>query len=128
MLITVQRTDKSSDGIFGNLSIDSDPFKCITEENLATAILAGVYDVTFMWSDHFGQIMPHILVPNRTAVEVHWANYPNQLEGCLALGTTEDMKDDAILESKDAWIGFVKTITDQPALKIKFVDDFGFIA
>ena len=124
MLITVQRTNKTNDGIFGNLMIDINPFKCVTEENLLKIIPAGIYDLLFMWSDHFQQIMPHVIVSGRIAIEVHWANYPMQLEGCLALGTTEDLAGDAINESKVAWLQFVVAITDQPSIKIKYVDDF----
>ena len=125
MIITVTRTHKSQDGIFGNLSVDVDPFKCVTLENLGLCIPTGTYDVLFMWSDHFQQIMPHVMVPNRTAIEIHWANFPNQLEGCLALGTQDDFAHDAIMQSKDMWIEFVKTISDQPSIKIKYVEDYG---
>lgn len=125
MLITVTRTNKSADGIFGTLAIDTSTYKCVTEENLQLAILPGTYTVLFMWSDHFQQIMPHMIVPGRDAIEVHWANWPKQLLGCIALGTTEDFEDDMITESKIAWIGFVKAITDQPAITIRIIEDYG---
>lgn len=125
MLITVYRTQKTSDGIFGNLSIDRSPFRCVTEENLVLSIPAGTYDILFMWSENFQQIMPHVMVPSRTAIEIHWANWPKQLEGCLALGTEVDMAANQVTESKKAWVGFVKAISDQPALKIKYVEDYG---
>lgn len=132
MIITETRTTKSSDGIFGNLSVDIDPFKCVTLENKAMAIPPGIYDLTFMWSDHFQQIMPHIIVPGRVAIEIHWANYPvgpdptkPQLEGCVATGTEAEFSADCIDQSKVAWIGFVKTITDQPNIKYKIVEDYG---
>jgi len=124
MLITVTRTNKTADGVFGNLHIDNDPFKCVTLERLAMIIPVGVYDLLFMWSVHFQQIMPHVIVPGRTAIEVHWANYPTQLDGCTALGTQLDLQDDMIEESKDAWVGFVQAITDQPAIKIKYTEDY----
>jgi hypothetical protein len=125
MLVTVTRTHKTSDGSFGNLQIDTDPFKCVTLEKSSTLIPVGVYDLLFMWSNHFQQIMPHVIVPGRTAIEIHWANYPTQLDGCTALGTQTDLQSDMIEESKDAWIGFVQAITDQPAIKIKYVEDYG---
>lgn len=124
MLITVYRTNKTVDGIFGNLSLDRDPFRCVTLEKLMTVVPAGIYDVLFMWSEHFGQIMPHVLVPGRVVIEIHWANWPNQLDGCLALGTQASFGQDMITQSKDAWIGFVKAITDQPAIKIKYIEDY----
>jgi hypothetical protein len=125
MLATLTRTNKTSDGIFGNLALDTNPYKCVTEENLALAIPPGTYQVLYMWSENFQQIMPHIIVPNRTAIEIHWANWPKQLEGCVALGTEEDLLQDSIIESKDAWIAFVKAITDQPALALHIVEDYG---
>ena len=125
MIVTVTRTHKSTDGIFGNLAIDIDPFKCVTLENLQLEIPAGTYPVWYRWSNDFQQIMPHIIVPERTAVMLHWANWPKQLLGCIALGDEEDFKDDAIDESKDAWIKFVQAITDQPSLTLKVVEDYG---
>jgi Family of unknown function (DUF5675) len=140
MLITITRTNKISnptygDGAFGNLAIDTDPFKCVTLENADTLIPANaIYDVLFMWSDNFQQIMPHIIVPGRTAVEIHWANWvkdPTQpvgkqqlLDGCTSLGQQADFGADAIWNSKAAWIQFCQAITDQPSIKIKYVEDY----
>lgn len=125
MLITVTRTNKTQDGIFGNLSADASSFKCLTEENLVLAIPPGIYDVLFMWSNNFQQIMPHVIVPNRTAIEIHWANWPKQLEGCLALGTQEELDQDMIEQSKIAWTAFVQQVlTDQPSVKIKYIEDY----
>jgi len=128
MLITVTRTNKSTDGIFGTLVIDANSFKCVTLENLALAIPAGSYPVLYRWSPDFQQIMPHIIVPNRTDIMVHWANWPKQLLGCISLGTELDFQDDMITESKKAWIGFVQAITDQPSLTLKVTEDYGPVA
>jgi hypothetical protein len=106
------------------MDIDTNPFKCASAENLALCIPPGIYDVLFMWSEHFQQIMPHIMVPGRTAIEIHWANYPVQLEGCIAVGEDDSPTDDLITESKVHWISFVKAITDQPSIKIKVVEDY----
>ena len=124
MIGTLTRTHKSTDGIFGNMAIDIDPFKCVTLENLQLEIPAGTYPVWYRWSNDFQQIMPHIIVPGRTAVMLHWANWPKQLLGCIALGDEEDFKDDAINESKDAWIKFAQAITDQPTLTLKIIEDY----
>src|ERR1700753_727141 len=122
MVITVARTNRTKDGIFGNLSIDVSPFKCVTEENLILAIKSGIYPVQWMWSEHFQQVMPSILVPGRTAIEIHWANVPNQLEGCIALGTSIEIENNWINESKIAWVGFVKSIVNQPTITIKVIE------
>lgn len=124
MIITTVRNYKTIDGIFGILSIDTSAFKCAVAENLLKVIPPGAYDVLFMWSEHFQQIMPHIIVPGRTAIEIHWANWPIQLEGCLALGQDDDKGDDMVTSSKNTWISFVKAISDQPSLKIKITEDY----
>ena len=133
MLITVTRTNKTFDSCFGNLVIDTNSFKCVTLENVLTLISANiVYDILFMWSNDFQQIMPHIIVPGRTAIEIHWANYvidPKdkthiELKGCTALGTAAELSADCIDQSKIAWVEFVKAITDQPSIKIKYVEDY----
>jgi Family of unknown function (DUF5675) len=123
MIVTVTRTNKTSDGIFGNLAIDTNPFKCVTEEILSMSISVGTYPMAWMLSEHFDQIMPHIIVPGREAIEIHWANYPKQLEGCIALGTEVELSNDCIDESKIAWKGFIKAILNQPNLMLKIVED-----
>lgn len=124
MIITIRRTNKTNDGIFGNLSLDTNSFKCVTLENLSLAIAVGSYPIVWMWSEHFGQIVPQIVVPNRTAIEIHWANVPSQLEGCIALGTETELNQDAISQSKIAWIGFIKAILNEPSLMLKLAEDF----
>lgn len=124
MVITVTRTNKTSDGIFGNLSIDTSPFKCVTMEISSLCIPVGIYAMDLMWSEHFQQIMPQIIVPGRVAIEQHWANYPYQLEGCQALGTTTELSKDCIDQSKIAWIAYVKAILNQPILTLKVIEDY----
>lgn len=124
MVITLIRKNRTNDGIFGMLSLDTDPFKCVTMEIASLCIPVGIYGMDFMWSDHFQQIMPHIIVPGRTAIEIHWANYPSQLEGCIALGTVFDSGNDQIIQSKVSWIGFIKSILNQPNLTLKVNEDF----
>ena len=125
MILQVTRLNQTDDGIFGNLTIEANPFKCVTMELLSLAIPIGAYPVAWMWSEHFQQIMPQIIVPGREAIELHWANVPTQLEGCVALGTETELANDRIDESKDAWIGFIKTILNQPALVLKVTEDYG---
>jgi len=90
MTIIVQRKSKTEDGIFGELSLDWHPFKCVTMENLKDAIPVGIYPVEFTYSPHFNRVMPLLDVPNREAIRIHWANFPAQLEGCIAVGTNVD--------------------------------------
>lgn len=90
MRITIQRKSSTVDGIFGVLTLDWNPFTCVTLENRDKAIPAGIYEVDFSYSPHFNRIMPLILVPGREGVRYHWANFPAQLEGCIAVGTAVD--------------------------------------
>ena len=129
MILTVQRTNKSADGIFGNLSIDTSTFKCVTLENLDKEIPTGVYDVNFTFSPHFNRVMPHIIVPVRDAlasgdagIRIHWANFPTQLEGCIAVGTAVD--GDSIDESLIPFNQLYAIIQGQEGLKIKIQEDY----
>lgn len=97
MNIIVQRKSKSIDGIFGVMTLDWNAFTCVTLENLDKCIPKGTYEVDFNYSPHFNRIMPHILVPSRDSasggdagIRIHWANFPAQLEGCIAVGTAVD--------------------------------------
>ena len=133
MLITVTRTSKTQDGIYGNLIIDGNPFKCVTMENLNKEILAGVYNMDFTFSPHFNRIMPHLIVPDRdtlaggdAGIRIHWANFPAQLEGCIAVGTTLD--GDSIDESLIPFNQLYAIIQGQQGLKIKVQEDYGPVA
>ena len=98
MLIQVKRTKKTFDGILGVMTLQGNPFICYTIENLEKSIPAGTYDVVWAWSPKFNRETPHIIVPNRTFIEIHTANYPYQLEGCIAVG--DHLEDDAVDNSK----------------------------
>lgn len=127
MLITVQRKTKTSDGIFGQLTLDWNPFTCVTLENLAKSIPAGLYDVNFTYSPHFNRVMPHIIVPSRdqlaggdAGIRVHWANFPAQLEGCIAVGTMVD--GDSIDESLVPFNQLYAILNMQAGIKIQVND------
>lgn len=68
-------------------------FICYTMENLAHQISSGTYSAQLDKSPHLGYVCPHLQVPDRDAlaggdagIRLHIANYPSQLEGCVALG------------------------------------------
>jgi hypothetical protein len=131
MIVTTTRTNKQNrpqfgPGIFGNVTIDTSPFKCIFMERDGVQIPVGVYPIKWLWSDHFQQFMPHITnVAGRVAIEQHWANYPNQLDGCQSMGTVEEMANDCIDESKDAWTAYCTIIINEPNVMLKVVEDYG---
>jgi hypothetical protein len=63
-----------------------------------SAILEGIYPVTLYESPRWAQLMgcayPVLRlanVPGRDAIEIHPANVPSQLEGCIAVGSARFM-------------------------------------
>ena len=129
MLITVQRQKKTTDGIFGFLSIDTDPFNCFTVENLEKSIPEGEYDLIIDDSKRFKCKMPHIIVPARddlkggyglAGIRIHSANFPSQLEGCIAVG--DKIGNDCVDDSRDTFIKLWKIIQDQKDMKITVLD------
>lgn len=97
MKIFINRNKKTSDGIFGSLFMDGSLFKCFTCENLAKAILPGIYVVKFKFSPRFNRTMPHIIVPDRDAaaggdagILFHWGNNPKNYKGCVGVGNGQE--------------------------------------
>jgi hypothetical protein len=120
MNIIIQRKSKSIDGIFGVLTLDWNPFTCVTLENLKDALEPGVWPLTFAYSPHFNRIMPLINVPGRTWTWIHWANFPLQLLGCVAVGQTVD--GDAIDTSQIEWNQLWIILNTQPGIKVDIRD------
>lgn len=120
MIIRVQRKKQTADGIFGIMTIDGNSFGCFTVENLKDSIPAGNYPVEFTYSPEFNQTMPLIDVPNRTAIRIHYANYPHQLLGCIAVGDKEEP--DAVDDSRVTFNQLFKIINGQEDLQIIVTD------
>lgn len=127
MIITVQRKSKSIDGIFGVMTLDWSAFTCVTLENLDKEIPAGIYDLNFTYSPHFNRVMPHIIVPSRdilaggdAGIRIHWANFPAQLDGCIAVGTHVD--GDSIDESLVPFNQLFHILNLQAGIKITVND------
>jgi hypothetical protein len=99
-------TSKSTTGL---LSIDQ-VFFCYTLELPVkdglpgSAIPQGRYQVTTYPSPHFGRLMPLILVPGRSEIEIHFGNYPSDTRGCILLGYTR--APDFIGKSREAFDQF----------------------
>jgi hypothetical protein len=79
----------TADALFGDMVFDSQHIGA-TMERTAVAIPEGTYSAQKELSPHFGFETPHLTVPGRTYIEIHPANYPSQLEGCIAIGSTID--------------------------------------
>lgn len=128
MLIIVDRTKKTADGILGTLSIDTNPFKCFTIENLVSAIPTGEYDVTFDYSPRFNRTMPHVWVPVRddaakargdsdAGIRIHWGNLPSNYEGCIGVGDGQGA--DSIDNTVVTFNQLYKIIDGQPGLRLR---------
>lgn len=76
-------------------------FICYSMERTAVAIGVGSYAAHLEYSPHFERQTPHIDVPERTYIEIHPANLPSQLAGCIAVGSTID--NDALDNSRAAF-------------------------
>jgi hypothetical protein len=62
-------------------------------------IPAGTYDITMYSSPHFGRMIPLLMnVPGRSNIEIHYANYPGDLKGCIGVGMQQGK--DAIYNSR----------------------------
>ena len=52
-------------------------------------IPAGTYGVQLLPSKKFNRIMPHLIdVPNRSEIEIHWGNAPQDTDGCILVGSS----------------------------------------
>lgn len=127
MNILVKRTKKTSDGIFGVMQVAD--FICYTCENLEKSILADTYVVNFTLSKRFQSLMPHIIVPYRdvlaggdAGIRIHSANYPKQLEGCIAVG--DRIEGDMVCDSRETFAKLFHIINNNPDIKITITEDY----
>jgi len=102
MKLTITRTSMGDQGTPGRAVLDVGvaafcslelPWRGNAHE--ISCIPAGVYDAAWLYSEHFGRNVYHLLnVPNRTTIEIHkfnWAGdaalgWVSNSEGCIGLG------------------------------------------
>lgn len=118
MRILVQRQSESDDGIFGRMTVES--FSEISLENKDLCIDAGIYKVLFRDSPEFNRKVPWIQVPGRTWVEIHPANKPCQLKGCITCGKVKD--GDAVDSSTEEFDALMEIIENETDLEIEVRD------
>lgn len=92
LTVVIKRNRRTKDAIFGTVTVGG-KFICYSMENLARAISPGIYTARLDMSPHLGYVCPHLQVPERdtlaggdAGIRLHVANYPRQIEGCIALG------------------------------------------
>lgn len=90
--ITLIRAAASSNGNFGILAMDGIPL-CVTLERPwlnnqhdISCIPIGIYGFTKYLSPTKGFVWITQEVPDRQDIEIHAANLPSQLKGCIAVG------------------------------------------
>jgi len=90
-------------------------------ERIAVMIPLGTYTAQLSLSPHFGFETPHLTVAGRTYIEIHPANYPSQLEGCIAVG--EQIDGDALDYSDAAFSSFVKLLPQTVPFVVSVTSD-----
>jgi len=134
MLLTLTRTHFTDQATLGNLSIDSNPFTCVTVEQVdrgvtqntpladimhykplyphLNAIPYGTYPVAMTWSDRFQRIMPQIMnVPGFDGIRIHIANSSKDVIGCVGVGK-QIANDDFITESTSTFNALYPILQD----------------
>jgi hypothetical protein len=108
-VLRVQRNQILGEGTFGQISLDGE-FICYSMEKTAVEIPVGEYPARIRYSPHFAMNVPGIDVPNRTDIEIHPANYPSELKGCIATGST--VSNGALDNSRAAFQRLVTALPD----------------
>jgi len=90
MNLRLVRNEPGSSGVFGTLYDDNNIFLCLTLERgypLEPKIPVGTYTCTRYNSPHFGyEVFQLMNVPGHEKIEIHIANYQEELDGCIAIG------------------------------------------
>ena len=110
MNMKISRNKLSPTSSLGELWIDG-VFFCYTLERpsinatgaqLPLCIPTGTYSVTPRWSAHNNmEVLGINDVPGRTDIEIHPANWPTQLLGCVAVGDIQSQ--DYVGDSRDTF-------------------------
>lgn len=75
------------DGILKTFSCKTLERPWVDNRNKVSCVPAGSYPVVLEYSAHFKRKLNELkLVPGRSEVKIHVANYVTQLEGCIAVG------------------------------------------
>lgn len=108
----LQRDSQDSGRTYGTMARDDGTVECQTIERPwlnnqhgVSCIPAGLYPCTLRFSPHHGFAVYGVEnVPNRSDIEIHAANLPTQLLGCVALGESRGTLNgqDAVLASQAA--------------------------
>lgn len=119
MKLHLIRYQFSPHSFIGKLDIDG-VYECKTLENAALAIPDGSYDLVKRWSHRHGSDVIGICdVPGRTDIEIHIANWPQELLGCVAVGQTSGV--DQILGSASAFNALMAKFEEPATIQIESI-------
>ncbi len=108
MILSLVRKWYTQKSVTGEILIDG-KHECFTIERpdlgnapQVSCIPEGGYDLTLYYSNHNKRWVPLLQdVPDRSAIEIHPANYASELLGCIAPGVIRDI--DAVWSSDVAF-------------------------
>lgn len=95
-VVTLVRKHEEDGGTWGRLVCKEAGLELLTLERPwldnaqgTSCIPAGTYEVRATQSARFGRLMYLVeAVPERSGIRIHAANFPSELQGCIALGTS----------------------------------------
>ena len=126
--IEIIRVDKSIEGVFGVLTIESRVF-CVTLERPwvgnargLSCIPDGTYVCRQKKSDQFGLTYEVVDVPERSDILFHWGNTAGDTLGCIILGRyygfVESKRMRGILASKATFTNFMNILRHDDEFKL----------
>lgn len=111
MELTIQRRPVIGEALPGELLNPDGSHFLYTLERVAVAIPEGRFKVGWHDSPHFGRIMPLLLgIPGRDDILFHWGNYPENSDGCVLVGESEDGKTGDIYNTRAAFDTLMRVI------------------
>jgi|SRR5215831_8121482 len=111
--------EKDPNALHGIMLLDGE-FFCFTMENYVKKIPSGIYDCEIYNSPrHHMEVILLKDVPNRSMIEIHIANFPKELEGCIAPG--EFRGQGMVMNSKVTFDKLMQTV-DRNDIKIMIED------
>lgn len=114
MELSVKRSTPIGEALPGELLLDGEHFGH-TLERVAVAIPVGRYKLGIHDSPHFQRQMPELLdVPGRSDILIHWGNYPENSDGCILVGESQDGKTGDIYNTRAMFDTLWRTV--QPEL------------
>jgi uncharacterized protein DUF5675 len=114
----LNRTDFTDKSTIGDLFLDGN-WQCFTLElpcrnpnGGKICIPEGKYELLMQWSTRFGMDTPHLQnVPDRTFIEIHPGNKPEDTEGCILLGQSKDV--DWVSNSRAAYQALIPFLDEK---------------